>query len=123
MTDRNMTKLLKLEEAAMFVLALLMFYQQCAMSFWWFWGCLLLPDLSMLGYLAGARTGAYIYNFFHHKGVALLIYFIGTWFLVEPLTFAGIVLFAHSSMDRVFGYGLKLVTGFQDTHLGRIGKK
>ncbi|RPD38213.1 DUF4260 domain-containing protein [Chitinophaga barathri] len=118
-----MTKLLKLEEAAMFLLALLMFVQQCDLSWWWFWGCLLLPDLSMLGYLVNTRTGAYVYNFFHHKGVALLIYFAGTWFQVEPLTFAGIVLFAHSSMDRVFGYGLKLVTGFQDTHLGRIGKK
>ena len=122
-TDRNMTKLLKLEEVAMFALALLMFEQQCNLSWWWFWGCLLLLDLGMLGYLANARTGAYVYNFFHHKGVALLAYFIGTWFVYEPLVFAGILLFAHSSMDRVFGYGLKLATGFQDTHLGRIGKK
>lgn len=118
-----MTKLLKLEEVAMFALALLMFEQQCTLSWWWLWGCLLLPDLSMLGYLANARTGAYVYNFFHHKGVALLVYFTGTWFVYEPLVFAGILLFAHSSMDRVFGYGLKLATGFQDTHLGRIGKK
>ena len=107
----------------MFALALLMFEQQCTLSWWWFWGCLLLPDLSMLGYLANARAGAYTYNFFHHKGVALLVFFTGTWFVYEPLVFAGILLFAHSSMDRVFGYGLKLVSGFQDTHLGRIGKK
>jgi hypothetical protein len=25
-------------------------------------------------------------------------------------------------MDRVAGYGLKLPSAFQDTHLGRIGK-
>jgi Domain of unknown function (DUF4260) len=25
-------------------------------------------------------------------------------------------------MDRALGYGLKLQTAFQDTHLGRIGK-
>lgn len=117
-----MSKLLKLEEVAMFLLAMLMFEQQCTISWWWFIGCLLLPDLSMLGYLANARTGAALYNFFHHKGVALLLYFAGTWFALEPLTFAGIILFAHSSMDRAFGYGLKLVTGFQDTHLGCIGK-
>ncbi|TGV30518.1 DUF4260 family protein, partial [Mesorhizobium sp. M8A.F.Ca.ET.142.01.1.1] len=24
--------------------------------------------------------------------------------------------------DRALGYGLKLPTGFQDTHLGRIGR-
>jgi hypothetical protein len=118
-----MKNILKLEEAAMFMLALLLFEQQCAMSWWWFWGCLLLPDLSMLGYLANAKTGAWVYNVFHHKGVAILLFFIGTYFTVEPLVFAGIVLFAHSSMDRMFGYGLKLVTGFQDTHLGKIGKK
>jgi hypothetical protein len=36
---------------------------------------------------------------------------------------AGIILFAHSSMDRLFGYGLKYFTGFSDTHLGKIGKE
>lgn len=118
-----MTKLLKLEEVAMFMLALLLYEQQYPLSWWWFWGCLLLPDISMLGYLANARTGAYMYNFFHHRGVAIIVYIIGTYFLIEPLVFVGLVLFAHSSMDRVFGYGLKFVTGFQDTHLGRIGKK
>lgn len=25
-------------------------------------------------------------------------------------------------LDRAFGYGLKLPTGFKDTHLGRIGR-
>lgn len=117
-----MSKLLKLEEVAMFLLAMLMFEQQCTLSWWWFFGCILLPDLSMVGYLGGPRTGAWVYNLFHHKGFALLVYFAGTWFAYEPLAFAGIILFAHSSLDRFFGYGLKLVTGFQDTHLGRIGK-
>lgn len=117
-----MTKLIKLEEAAMFALALLMFVQQCTLPWWWFAACLLLPDVSMLGYLGGPRTGAYIYDFFHHKGVAILVYFAGTYFISEALTFAGIILFAHSCMDRVFGYGLKYVTDFKDTHLGRIGK-
>ncbi len=29
----------------------------------------------------------------------------------------------HIGVDRLLGYGLKLPTGFQDTHLGRIGRK
>ena len=29
---------------------------------------------------------------------------------------------AHIAMDRALGYGLKLPTGFTDTHLGKIGK-
>jgi hypothetical protein len=28
----------------------------------------------------------------------------------------------HSSLDRVFGYGLKHEDAFQNTHLGRIGR-
>ncbi|MEO6611453.1 MAG: DUF4260 family protein [Chitinophagaceae bacterium] len=29
----------------------------------------------------------------------------------------------HSSMDRMFGYGLKTNEGFKYTHLGMIGKE
>jgi hypothetical protein len=29
---------------------------------------------------------------------------------------------AHSGMDRMAGYGLKLPSSFRDTHLGRIGR-
>ncbi len=118
-----MKNLLKLEEAAMFLLAMLMFQQQTEYPWWLFAACLLLPDLSMIGYTAGPKTGAYLYNFFHHKGVALMVYFIGVYFINDVLEFIGIILFAHSCMDRVFGYGLKFITGFSDTHLGKIGKK
>jgi hypothetical protein len=34
----------------------------------------------------------------------------------------GTVLLFHSAFDRLLGYGLKHRTGFQDTHLGRVGK-
>lgn len=36
--------------------------------------------------------------------------------------FIGIVMFAHSSFDRVLGYGLKYCDNFKNTHLGAIGK-
>ncbi len=29
----------------------------------------------------------------------------------------------HISVDRALGYGLKLPGSFQDTHLGRIGRR
>jgi hypothetical protein len=29
---------------------------------------------------------------------------------------------AHIAIDRALAHGLKLPTGFQDTHLGRIGR-
>lgn len=33
------------------------------------------------------------------------------------------ILFGHSAMDRIFGYGLKFNDNFKNTHLGWIGKK
>ncbi|PWT99714.1 MAG: DUF4260 domain-containing protein, partial [Bacteroidetes bacterium] len=34
----------------------------------------------------------------------------------------GTILWSHSCMDRIFGYGLKYENGFKFTHLGVIGK-
>ena len=34
----------------------------------------------------------------------------------------GLILFGHSSMDRILGYGLKYPDSFEHTHLGMIGK-
>ena len=40
-----------------------------------------------------------------------------------PITIAvALTWIAHIAIDRALGYGLKLSTGFQDTHLGRIGR-
>jgi hypothetical protein len=36
---------------------------------------------------------------------------------------AGAILVAHTGMDRLLGYGLKYPTSFQETHLGRIGRR
>ncbi|MEO5584504.1 MAG: DUF4260 family protein [Flavobacteriales bacterium] len=35
---------------------------------------------------------------------------------------ASVILYGHSCMDRVFGFGLKFGDSFQHTHLGWIGK-
>ncbi len=128
-----MKNLLKLEELAQFafcMIALVMLNPQ-----WWCYGLLLIgPDISMLGYLINTKTGAFAYNLFHHKGIALLFMMFalvqrfggwhadamsdqGTW---AALT--GLVLYGHASMDRIFGYGLKFGDSFQHTHLGWIGK-
>jgi hypothetical protein len=75
----------------------------------------------MLGYLGSNKLGAFTYNLLHHKGLALAVWGLGVYLTNPYLIFAGGLLFAHSSMDRIFGYGLKYVTGFKDTHLGPIG--
>jgi hypothetical protein len=116
-----MRTLLKIEEAAMFALALVA-YNVLDLPWWWFFALLLMPDLGALGYLAGPRVGAATYNVAHHKGVAILLWLVGVIFYLIPVAVAGIILFAHSSMDRVLGYGLKYPDSFQNTHLGQIGR-
>jgi hypothetical protein len=89
----------------------------------WLWllPLLLAPDLSMAGYLAGPRMGAITYNVVHNLVLALALLGIGWAAGIAPLAFAGAVLVAHVGVDRALGYGLKLASGFADTHLGRIG--
>ena len=55
--------------------------------------------------------------------MAIALFFIGILLIERNLEIAGIILFGHSSMDRIFGYGLKQFLGFKYTHLGLIGKK
>lgn len=117
-----MKNLLKMEELGQFLLSIILF-SQTEYSWWVFPVCLLLPDLSMIGYLFNPKIGATIYNFFHHKLVAVLVFFIGFWLDNSLITLAGIILFGHSAMDRIFGYGLKFNDDFKNTHLGRIGKQ
>jgi hypothetical protein len=89
----------------------------------WFVPALLLPDLSMLGYLGGTHTGAIAYNIAHNWFVGGLVLGAGMLLSVPALGLAGAVLIAHTGGDRILGYGLKYPTSFQDTHLGRIGRR
>jgi hypothetical protein len=116
-----MKTIIKLEEAALFILGIFLF-NRLNFEWWWFLVLILAPDLSMLGYLFGNKTGAFLYNIFHHKAIALLIYALGCYLSNETIQLAGIILFSHSAMDRIFGYGLKYEKGFKYTHLGEIGK-
>jgi len=83
---------------------------------------LLVPDISMVGYLANDRIGALTYNAVHNLILAGALLGIGWWLEWRFGLMAGAVLLAHVGMDRALGYGLKLPTGFHDTHLGRIGR-
>ena len=99
-------------------------------SWWLFLVLFFLPDLTMLGYLAGPRAGARIYNLGHtYVGPVLLA--AGGAVLLEsesaPFAFRDVAVFpmiwaAHIAFDRMLGYGLKSPAGFKSTHLGLIGR-
>ncbi|NNC83763.1 MAG: DUF4260 domain-containing protein [Flavobacteriales bacterium] len=114
-----MKKLLKWEEAAMFAFSIYLF-SMTSFPWWYFLVLILLPDIGMLGYLIDSNIGAFSYNLLHHKGIALVLLICGYLWGVQWLEIAGIILFGHSSLDRILGYGLKFPSGFKDTHLGPI---
>jgi hypothetical protein len=110
-------RLLRLEAAAVLALALSAFAR--LHGDWGLFALLfLVPDLSMLGYLAGPRIGAGAYNAAHsYLGPALL----GAAALVGPGPVAlhlALIWAAHIGFDRMLGYGLKYDDAFKLTHLG-----
>jgi hypothetical protein len=111
----------RLEGGLLLALSLLLFWKYSGA--WLLYAVLILaPDLFMLGYMGGPRTGAAVYNLGH---TWLLPGLLGIVALLAGVTVAGsiaLIWFGHIGVDRLLGYGLKLPTGFQDTHLGRIGR-
>ncbi len=117
-----MKNVLKLEEAAMLALSIYLF-TSLDIPWWWFAVFFLSPDIGLLGYLINSKTGALIYNVFHSKTIAIILYLTGLITVDQIMQFAGLIIFAHSSFDRMLGYGLKHIDSFHNTHLGRIGKQ
>ena len=116
----GMNTLIKLEELAQFLISIALFIHT-EFAWWMYPLFLLLPDISMIGYAITPKIGAISYNLFHHKAVALVVLSLGFVMQINWLFFAGIILFGHSSMDRMIGYGLKHFDSFKNTHLGKIG--
>jgi len=107
----------RIEEAFLFLLSVFLFYR-LGFAWWWFPLLLFVPDVGMVGYLLNSRVGAYIYNAVHHRAVAVALYVVGALFSYPVLELIGVVLFAHSTLDRVFLFGLKYPDRFDHTHLG-----
>ena|SRR5690606_109365 len=112
---------LKIEELAQFILGIFIF-SQLEFAWWWFPALLLLPDIGMFGYLLNPKIGAFTYNVFHHKAIAIAIGLLGFYSDNSWLILIGVILFSHAAFDRIFGYGLKYPDSFKNTHLGSIGK-
>ena len=114
-----MKSIIAIEEAAMFTLAAVAMYYQPFEFKWWIWPLLfLLPDVGMIGYIVSPAVGAFTYNLLHHKAIAILIIITGYLIGNPQLFLSGLILFGHSSFDRMLGYGLKHTDAFKHTHLG-----
>lgn len=117
---------LRLEGLAALALAAVL-YRSFHLPWLWFAVLFLAPDLSMLGYVAGPRVGAWCYNLAHSYATAGAVLSAG--FLAQlgdhsssTLVGAGLIWCAHIGFDRALGYGLKSIASFRVTHLGPIGR-
>jgi hypothetical protein len=106
-------------EGAAALAAGVILYGQLGGNWLWLVPLLLLPDLSIAGYLAGPAAGAFVYNLIHNWALGLAVLGLGVVGAIPAAELAGAVLIAHVGMDRLAGYGLKHATGFKDTHLQR----
>ena len=114
--------LLRLEGLAAAAAAAVL-YARTGASWWLFAALWLVPDLSMLGYFAGACRGARIYNAFHTyiaPGVLALCSLLPGAHSALPLA---LIWANHIGVDRLLGFGLKYGDGFGFTHLGRMGRQ
>jgi Domain of unknown function (DUF4260) len=116
----GLLKVLKLEGLAEGCLGVIAF-SITGESWVWFAVLALVPDLVLLGYLAGPRVGGLAYNLAHSTvgpaGLAIAGLLTGGTFWIAVAA----VWFAHIGFDRALGYGLKSTHAFKDTHLGEIG--
>ena len=111
--------LLRVEGVALLALSVLLYWVNGGS--WLLFGLLLLaPDLSMLGYLAGPKVGAAIYNAFHTYAMPAVVGALGMIFASPVAMAVALIWFAHIGVDRTVGYGLKYPTSFKDTHLQRV---
>jgi Domain of unknown function (DUF4260) len=116
-----MKGLLKLEELAIFAASIFLLYQLPLHLSWWFYVLLFLsPDIGMVGYFFNAHIGAFTYNFTHHKALAIGLIAMGWYLGYQELMLYGYILLAHSSFDRVLGFGLKYTDDFKHTSLGSL---
>ena len=119
MSDRLPRILLRLEGAAVAVAAVVLYFY--ADYPWWLLLLLALaPDLSMLGYLGGVRSGAVAYDIAHTYAFPVILGALGVVAETDAAVQVALIWMTHIGVDRAIGYGLKYPTGFKDTHLQRV---
>ena len=102
-------------------------YAHTGASWWLFAALWIVPDLSILGYLAGPNWGARIYNAIHSYVTPATLAVSALLLRCPALLPFALIWINHIGVDRMLGYGLKYRTGFKWTHLSglerRLGKQ
>ncbi|MFC5500846.1 DUF4260 family protein [Lysinimonas soli] len=106
---RPVTLLERLEGGAIAAASVVLFLL-LGFAWWWLLALFILFDLSMVGFVAGNRVGAIVYNSVHNYAVpAVLLALYGLLLLfgltMWPLAFVAGCWFFHVAADRALGQG------------------
>lgn len=114
------TKLLLHAEGLAVFFAACLLYRHSGGSWGKFAILFLAPDLSMIGYLFGRKSGADLYNAAHTYTAPFLLWIIARFAGHPSLLPLSLIWVAHIGLDRLLGFGLNYGTDFKDTHLGKV---
>lgn len=117
-----MKNILKLESAGLFILFTGAYFHFYSDTWGLYLALFLIPDVSFAFFLITKKLGTIAYNIFHHQGVLVSLFLIGYFLKEDILMKVALIFLAHSSFDRIAGYGLKYFDSFEHTHLGWMGK-
>jgi hypothetical protein len=118
-TERLPRLLLHVEGVAVSAAAIVVYFH-AGYPWWLLLALALAPDLSMLGYLGGARLGAQGYDAAHTYVLPVALATAGVLSDVDRAVQIGLIWLGHIGIDRALGYGLKYPSAFKDTHLQRV---
>jgi hypothetical protein len=117
-----MKNVLKLEALGLLILFSSAYFYLYPGTWVFYLALFFVPDISFALFLITNKLGAIAYNIFHHQGVLAVLFMIGYYIKDDTLMKVALIFLAHSTFDRVAGYGLKYLDSFDHTHLGWIGK-
>ncbi len=114
-----MSNIIRLENACVFITAVSVYFI-FDFSLWIFLLFLLVPDISMMGYVINKEIGSKIYNLGHiyvFPIITTLIYLLSK---EEVLLQLALIWLGHIGMDRTIGYGLKYALSFDKTTIQKV---
>lgn len=115
----RLRKIIHFEYAIGFITCLLL-YLHLDYSILLFSLLLLIPDISMIGYLFNAKIGSHFYNVGHSLVLPLILLVVALLNDLPTLLMIVIIWVAHIYLDRSLGFGLKYGHSFKETHLQKI---
>lgn len=113
---------LKLEALGLLILFSAIYFHLYPGTWGFYLALFFMPDVSFVLFVITKKLGAIAYNMFHHQGVLAILFLLGFILHNDLIMKIGLIFLAHSTFDRVAGYGLKYLDNFDHTHLGWVGK-